>query len=153
MGATLVDQALAMYSAGEYEKLRAFKKAKKKSWSTLGFNAEMENRVMGLAPNHLNLESSPPAPVDERILARDRAMSKRRLQKFAEANLRLLKYRPREIHAIMGNASHSVIAHIASIKEQEKLRTDPRFPLYQAMQRHKRYKAVFAGKPYGPIFS
>ena len=36
------------------------------------------------------------------------------------ADLRVLKYVPREIHALKGQSSHNVIAHISAIQEKEK---------------------------------
>lgn len=68
-------------------------------------------------------------------------------------NLSILKYTSRVIHQIKGESSHNAIAQMSAIQEQEKLRADPRFPLFQAMQRHKRYKAIFDGAPYQPMFS
>lgn len=64
-----------------------------------------------------------------------------------------LIYQPREIHAVMGTTSHPTIAQIALIQRHEEFRRDPRFPLFQIMQRIKRYKEIFAGKPYLPIFA
>jgi len=43
---TLVEQARTMYMNAEYAALRAFKKAKKKSWSTLGFDQTAEDRIL-----------------------------------------------------------------------------------------------------------
>lgn len=65
----------------------------------------------------------------------------------------MLKYRPRQIHQIMGEVSHHILAHISEIREQEKFRADLRFPLFQIMQRRKRYAAIFKGPPYLPIFA
>jgi hypothetical protein len=160
---TLAEQAQQMFERGQYAELRAFKKAKKKSWAALGLNNEMESRVMD-AP--INVEGtvtgrlSPSEPEMQEIVSkggrgsakRPGALSKRRLLRLANANLKVLRYRPREIHAIMGQASHTLMAHIASIKEQEKFRADPRFPIFQMTQRAKRYRAIFAGPAGKPIF-
>jgi hypothetical protein len=67
-------------------------------------------------------------------------------------NFGLIEYVPRLIHNLMGETSHPVIAQIAQIREQEKLRADPRFPLFQMMERNKRYQKIFNGPGYGPIF-
>ena len=188
MTITLANLARAMYMAGEYEKLRAFKKTKKKSWPVLGFNFKEVNLIKGLAPNNLNLHipfqvegtvtgRSPSVPETQELPAKEVldtegatdkivvskggrgsakkpvALSKRRLLRLANANLRVLRYRGREMHALMGQTSHPVIAQMASIREQEKFRADPRFPLFQVMQRHRRYTAIFKGPTGRAIFS
>lgn len=66
---------------------------------------------------------------------------------------RLLVYVARTIHQIKGQVSYHILAHISEIREQEKFRADPRFPLFQIVQRHKRYAAIFKGPPYLPIFA
>lgn len=68
-------------------------------------------------------------------------------------NLRILKYTPRSIHQIKGEASHGTMAQISAIREQEKMRADPRFPFMQTMQRFKKLKEILKGPPYLPIFS
>lgn len=169
MTETLYDQAMAMYQRKEYDELKAFKKCKKKSWNTLGINPEMLNLVMGLAPNQIISENDRPlAPIVSEAAAltnrsssaksnqrpvQKKAMSKRRLLRLANTDLRLLRYTPQQIHAIKGETSHGTIAQISAIREQEKFRADPRFPLMRAMKRIKRYKEIFAGLPYKPIFS
>lgn len=65
---------------------------------------------------------------------------------------RLLVYVARSIHQIKGEVSHQILALISEIREQEKFRADPRFPLFQTMKRIKRYKEIFAGPRYLPIF-
>ena len=78
---------------------------------------------------------------------------KRRLLRLDDVDLTLIKYVPREIHAVKGTSSHSTMAHMASVIEQEKFRSDPRFPLFQLTQRRKRLRAIINGAPYGPIFA
>jgi hypothetical protein len=148
MTETLYDQAMMMYQRQDYAKLRAFKKAKKKSWAALGINAEMEARIY--APikvkgtvtgrlSHSEPEMQEIKPKPERSLELDYTG--------------ILGYVPREIHALKGTTSHPTIALMAAVREQEKFRADPRFPLMQAVQRQKRYQAIFNGPPYQPIFS
>lgn len=72
---------------------------------------------------------------------------------FAATNLQIIKYVPREIHAIKGQSSREVLALMAMIREQEKFRSDPRFPIFQMQQRNARYKAIFQGIPFRPMFS
>ena len=67
-------------------------------------------------------------------------------------NLSTIKYTPRVVHNIMGEVSHPIIAQMAQIQEQEKFRADPRVPLFQMMERKKRYQKIFNGPGYGPIF-
>lgn len=74
-------------------------------------------------------------------------------QRFVQTDINVIKYTFRQIHSIKGTTSHPVIAQIAMIQRHEKFRVDPRFPLFQMMQQTKRYKAIFAGQPYLPIFS
>lgn len=138
---SIVDQARAMYVAGDYLELRAFKKAKKKSWSVLGFNRATEDRILRVS-NHKDYITETQSKV--RARQRGRAL-------FAE--FPFIDYVPRMIHAIKGTTSHSVIGLMAQIKEQEKFRADPRFPIYQMVERGKRYAAIFKGIPYKPIFS
>ncbi len=133
---TLVDQALAMYSKGEYTKLRAFKKTKKKSWMLLGINAEMEARVM---------EEPTLSP------AQTQAIKTAKL-KFDRANLKVIKYVPREIHAIKGESSFATMAQMSAIREQEKFRADPRFPIFQMRQRYARLQEIFKGPAGKPLF-
>lgn len=127
MTKTLSDLAMEMYQRQAYKTLKLFKKAKKKSWAALGINAEMEARIMKGGDAIYGAERLP-------------------------ANLSNIRYMPREIHILKAQTSHNVIAHVASIREQEKFRADPRFPLFQIVQSVKRYKEIFAGRPYLPIF-
>ncbi len=69
------------------------------------------------------------------------------------ANISQIRYTPRLIHLLMSTASHGVMVIMGEIREQEKLRADPRFPLMQTMQRHKRYQAIFSGPTGKPIFA
>lgn len=73
-------------------------------------------------------------------------------RRFDLFNLRTLIYTPRVIHQIMGESSHNTMAHHSAIVEQEKFRADPRFSLFEAMKRNKRYQDIFNGIPYRPIF-
>jgi len=140
MTTTLSDQAVTMYQRQEYAKLQAFKKAKKKSWSALGINAEMEARIM--------------APINVKGTVTGRLPPKSKPERSLEIDYTgILRYVPREIHAVMGTVSHAVMAQISAIREQEKFRADPRFPLMQAIERQKRYHAIFRGKPYQPMFA
>lgn len=43
---TVAEQALAMFNAGDFQGLAAFKKAKKKSYSSLGFSSKEEAQIM-----------------------------------------------------------------------------------------------------------
>ena len=169
MTKTLYDQAMELYQRQAYDALKTFKKAKKKSWSTLGINAEMEARIN--APIKIEgtvtgrLSRSEPAmqelkPANTRGTAKSENQAK--LMRWREAGRRRfmavdlgssIDYTPREIHAVKGQSSHGTIAIMAEVVTQEKLRADPRFPIYQMVERKKRYDAIFRGKPYLPIFS
>lgn len=151
MTKTLSEQAMEMYQRKQYDKLRAFKKAKKRSWFALGINTEMQSRikkikgtVSGRLPAQVN-SNFPPSTGRNPMLP----SQSWRLDKDMP---RVLKYVSRQIHQIMGEVSHPILAHISEIREQEKFRGDPRFPLFQIVQRIKRYKEIFAGRPYLPIF-
>lgn len=138
---SIVDQARAMYVAGDYAKLCAFKKAKKKSWSVLGFDQAAEDRILKTIHSVDNLES-----IQSKVRARQHGRA-------LFAKFSFIDYVPRMIHAIKGTTSHPVIGRMAEIREQEKFRADPRFPIYQMVERGKRYAAIFKGIPYKPIFS
>lgn len=159
---TLAEKALVMYQQHEYDKLKTFKKDRKKSWTALGIDAEMLAHILDChtsnaeMPAHTVVENKPCGNEAEVVLVdevvKSKAMSKRRLLRLINVNLKVLKYRSRSIHGIMGETSHNTLALLSEILEQEKFRKDPRFPLFQVMQRYKRFQAIFKRPPYGPIF-
>ncbi len=156
MTETLYDQAMTMYQRQEYAKLRAFKTAKKKSWTALGINAEMEDRIM--APINVRGTVTGRLPVGRGVAKTEnqRRMDQFYAQgrdRFTAADIGVLDYTPREIHALKGQSSHGTISIVNQVVAQEKLRSDPRFPMFQIVERVKRYKAIFSGKPYQPIFA
>ncbi len=136
MTETLSTQAMQLYQRQAYESLKLLKKQKKKSWAALGINAEMEARIMAFTKVKGTVSGRLPP----------------------KRNLKLdlnntINYVPREIHALKGTSSHGTIAIVNQVVFQEKFRTDPRFSLFQIMERVKRYKAIFAGAPFKPIFA
>lgn len=162
MTETLYDQAMTMYQRQDYVKLLAFKKLKKKSWAALGINAEMEARIMNNAAtiaNPFKVEGTVtgrlPAQVNENFPSPTgrSPMLPPKFWRLDRDMPKLLKYKPRDIHVVMAETSHGTLAQIFQIAIQEKFRADPRFPLYQMVQRAKRYKEIFTGRPYLPIFA
>lgn len=159
MTATLKTMAMQLYQRQAFKSLKLFKKHKKKSWAALGINPKMEALIMkggdtiyGTNPttiitDDINVEGTltgrlPPEKPAVTFATR----------RFDAADVSVLRYTPREIHRIKGQSSHGTIAVMAQVVHQEKFRADVRFPLFQIMERVKRYKAIFAGPPYQPIF-
>lgn len=167
---TLADQARVLYSNGLFDELRAFKKDKKKSWSALGINAEMEARIMAPPPmdmrgtakteNQMKMMKAAITPINNGGTVTGRFPKEEKpkpltyaQKRFVAADISVLRYVPREIHAVKGISSHGTIAIMNQVATQEKFRADPRFPLFQAVQQQKRYHAIFRGTPYQPIFA
>ena len=103
--------------------------------------------------NHDQIKGTTPDMVctDKIVSSGGQEHAKSEQLKAIQENLKPLttiKYTYRMIHQIMGESSHNVIAQHAAIVEQERFRADPRFPLFMAMQRNKRYQAIFNGTPY-----
>lgn len=97
--------------------------------------------------NHDKKMTEPMTTVESTVTGRLKPLS------LDNVNLKVLNYTPREIHAIKGHSSHPTMALISSIKEQEKFRADPRFPIMQMNRRQQRYAAIFSGPAGQPIFS
>ncbi len=163
MTKTLSEQAMEMYQRQAYNTLKLFKKTKKKSWAALGINPKMEALIMkggdtiyGNDPRVTIVNE--PITVEGTISGRLPKEKKTKpltypQQRFVAADISVVKYAPREIHALKGTSSHGTISIVNQVVYQEKFRADPRFSLFQIMERVKRYKAIFAGPPYQPIFA
>lgn len=128
MTKTISEQAMEMYQRKAYKTLKLFKKAKKKSWSVLGINPEMEALIMKGGDTIYGNKGT-----------------------FDLQNI--LIYKHREIDAVLGTVSYPTMAQISGIERHEKFRADPRFPLMQKMQQMKRLREILAGPAGLPIFA
>ncbi len=158
MTKTMSDVAMEMYQRKAYDTLKLFKKTKKKSWAALGINPKMEALIMkggdalyGRNAGGVVLDDLPSiTPINVKGTVTGRLPPKRSLELDYTG---ILKYVPREIHAIKGISSHGTISIVNQVVHQEKFREDPRFPLMQMMQRTKRLREIIAGPAGLPIFS